>query len=628
MNAYRHVFSSSEDESTPRISNVFKQVKKSSLSKKSFSPVTVSSTSNSPKHFSPVESNNNDITFAERSKTPVFNDDALVADSEDSIQIIEDTPPSKKPQNDIVIDSSPIVPMVSKSSPKRSVKKCPSRVITFSDDSDDDLLCPLSERLGLDKKTLIPKSKPVKEVDDIRIDDSGDDTLTEDNPAGPSHQSKYIPDEFDDFDDAFLANIDDQTLTSKIVTPLKSDPKTISKRRSKEVAYSPLTRASPAVVKKTKKTTGHVVNRNEVRKQKELEAQQAKVQREVNSQRTLKNCLKNCRAFMDSGLIGSLVRKEELDAKVLEYEVKAELMEEKAAFPSLIKWKRKNSTFDTDGFNVNYEDKDEDMVMVVVQSDDFVRMVHAYKSGNVTSSETDSSQTSADDEQVDFIQFVKSIAKVCPDKHIILIRYGLAGYFRKLKSKENRAFTAAMTGKTQRKRNSVALPLISRMDIEEALIDLDLRGTVEIPRLKSVRVVNAENPGDIALSIATFTRAIAEKPIKMGRNEEHMSFAWYAAGDNRCTVDVKGPADVTKLWRRQLEQFPKVSRDVSEAIAKKYPNINSLMAAYNQFSDPSDGKLLLENILIGKSGTRRLGPELSRKIFVYFTTHDPSVFLG
>ena len=75
-----------------------------------------------------------------------------------------------------------------------------------------------------------------------------------------------------------------------------------------------------------------------------------------------------------------------------------------------------------------------------------------------------------------------------------------------------------------------------------------------------------------------------------------------------------------------LEQLFSVSSDISSAIVMHYPSLSSLMQAYQSSRDET-GALLLSEVQIRRGvGTlqqsRRLGPELSKRIFKLFTSED------
>lgn len=75
-----------------------------------------------------------------------------------------------------------------------------------------------------------------------------------------------------------------------------------------------------------------------------------------------------------------------------------------------------------------------------------------------------------------------------------------------------------------------------------------------------------------------------------------------------------------------LEQLFNVSSDISSAILAEYPSLKSLMLTYQSLPQ-ENGSLLLSELQIRRGfGTlqqsRRLGPELSKKVYRFFTSTD------
>ena len=86
--------------------------------------------------------------------------------------------------------------------------------------------------------------------------------------------------------------------------------------------------------------------------------------------------------------------------------------------------------------------------------------------------------------------------------------------FRNVKLKHQRAFRNAAVGepavedgaRKRRKKKTQPVLDVTRTDIEEALVDLQIR--------TNVCVYQCEAEEDVALKIAVFTKAVAEKPYK------------------------------------------------------------------------------------------------------------------
>lgn len=133
-----------------------------------------------------------------------------------------------------------------------------------------------------------------------------------------------------------------------------------------------------------------------------------------------------------------------------------------------------------------------------------------------------------------------------------------------------------------------------------------------------------ETPDDVALSVLQFSKAIAEEPFKAKQNQKLDQEQLYLTSDTKTNVNLDDPASLGRLWHTQLTALPKVTYEVAQSIIKEYPLPKNLLDAYRASSNPA--KMLAE-ISIIRTGpmakTRRIGPELSRKIHTLMTSNNP-----
>ncbi|KAL4121848.1 hypothetical protein QTP88_014279 [Uroleucon formosanum] len=135
-----------------------------------------------------------------------------------------------------------------------------------------------------------------------------------------------------------------------------------------------------------------------------------------------------------------------------------------------------------------------------------------------------------------------------------------------------------------------------------------------------------ENKNDIGLAVFYLTKSIAQKPYKLNKyKEEQDGCDWYASGHtkNCVTVDKNGTG-LTQLWRQMLSQFPLCGLETSEAIATAYGSPIALLEAYDNCSSRLEGETLLQDIPVRRgfgplASNRRIGPELSKKIYTFFS---------
>lgn len=125
-----------------------------------------------------------------------------------------------------------------------------------------------------------------------------------------------------------------------------------------------------------------------------------------------------------------------------------------------------------------------------------------------------------------------------------------------------------------------------------------------------------ETPDDIALTVSQMSRAIAEEPFKAKKNQKLDQEQLYLTSDVKVSVNDDDASSFARLWQTQLTCLPKVTYEVAQSIAKEYPLPRLLIKAYSKSENPVK---MLADIPIIRTGplakTRRIGPELSRKIY-------------
>lgn len=132
-----------------------------------------------------------------------------------------------------------------------------------------------------------------------------------------------------------------------------------------------------------------------------------------------------------------------------------------------------------------------------------------------------------------------------------------------------------------------------------------------------------ETPDDIALTVTQMSKAIAEEPYKSKQNQKLDQEKLYLSSDVKVSVD-DDPASLVRLWQAQLTSLPKVTYEVAQSIIKEYPLPRILIEAYKKSNNPVK---MLADIPIIRTGplakTRRIGPELSRKIYTLMMSRNP-----
>ncbi|NXF77813.1 EME1 endonuclease, partial [Sclerurus mexicanus] len=155
------------------------------------------------------------------------------------------------------------------------------------------------------------------------------------------------------------------------------------------------------------------------------------------------------------------------------------------------------------------------------------------------------------------------------------------------------------------------------------LVDLQLCTQVQVSFFES-----CEEVGEYA---TMFTKAVAEAPFKREREETGFSFYLEKGWCGGVKVDHSGKG-LSKVWKRQIQQFNRVSPEMAEAITSAYPSPQLLIQAYGKYSSEKERENMLADIPVhrgeGVTATcRRIGPELSRRIYLQMTSHNPDLCL-
>lgn len=205
---------------------------------------------------------------------------------------------------------------------------------------------------------------------------------------------------------------------------------------------------------------------------------------------------------------------------------------------------------------------------------------------------------------------IRDIRNILLNKDVVLFIYGLQEYFSKREKVKDSNIplhpeTTTLSGRRK----------LSRHEVETALAELQLQLNF------GYRVINT--PEELGLIVTQFTKAVAEHPFKKEKHSREQQLSWYAALDSRDCVRVdKNGNGLLRLWQQQLTQFNLAGIDKAQAIATVYPSPVSLKQAYDKCVSRKEAELLLQNIVVRRTqgqlkSFRRIGPELSKKIYMF-----------
>ncbi|NXN95039.1 EME1 endonuclease, partial [Rhinopomastus cyanomelas] len=155
------------------------------------------------------------------------------------------------------------------------------------------------------------------------------------------------------------------------------------------------------------------------------------------------------------------------------------------------------------------------------------------------------------------------------------------------------------------------------------LVDLQLSKQVQVRFFESW-----EELGEYAMML---TKAIAQAPFKKEQENTGFSFYFEKGWRGGVKVDPSGKG-LLEVWKRQIQQFNRVSPEMAEAIVFAYPSPQLLVQAFNRCSSEQERQNMLANIPVHRgegvtATSRRIGPELSRRIYLQMTSFDPHLYL-
>ncbi|XP_071397466.1 probable crossover junction endonuclease EME2 [Centroberyx affinis] len=157
------------------------------------------------------------------------------------------------------------------------------------------------------------------------------------------------------------------------------------------------------------------------------------------------------------------------------------------------------------------------------------------------------------------------------------------------------------------------------LDIEEVLVYLQL--------YKNISLVFLDGWQDITDHVCTVTKALSKRPFKLLTERAELPFcvdgSW--ASGVRAERDGLG---LSQVWSRQIQQLNRVSPAVASTVTAAYPSPQLLLQAYQSVESEEEKKGLLAGLLVKSGGKeRRIGPEISARVYRCLTAHNPQLVL-
>uniref|UniRef100_A0A8C9AP41 Structure-specific endonuclease subunit EME1 n=1 Tax=Prolemur simus TaxID=1328070 RepID=A0A8C9AP41_PROSS len=300
---------------------------------------------------------------------------------------------------------------------------------------------------------------------------------------------------------------------------------------------------------------------------------------------------------------------------------------EAQAVPCSITWRRRT------GPSEDGEDwVEEPMVLVLLLAEVFVSMIYNLKQGSLGNTEKGKETLRGFVTDITARTAGKALSLVIVDQEKCF-SLELLSFFHFLpcssaqnpprRRKQGVANKQAKEKQQQRQPKATLGSMVSRVHVEEALVDLQLHTEAQAQIVQSWK--------DLVDLACSFTKAVAEAPFKKLRDQTSFSFCVESDWAGGVKVDRAGRG-LALVWRRQIQQLNRVSLEMASAVVDVYPSPQLLVQAYQRCFSEQERQNLLANIQVRRgegvtSTSRRIGPELSRRIYLQMTTLQPDLSL-
>ncbi|XP_049320602.1 crossover junction endonuclease EME1 [Astyanax mexicanus] len=260
----------------------------------------------------------------------------------------------------------------------------------------------------------------------------------------------------------------------------------------------------------------------------------------------------------------------------------------------------------------------ESHTVIQVPVEDFITMIHSY-----TQEQRGGGSAACG---ISLTSWTLRLMARNPGRTLSLAVIDIEKYYKSQNARSRQKFREAVLGdgggggvKKRKRKEAEEHPDVSRVDVEEALVDLQLHAGVQVHFHSTWK--------DFTDYVTMSTKAVAEAPFKRERDKTGFGFCLESEWAGGQKVDRTGKG-LLQVWKRQIQQLNRVSPDMASAVLNAYPSPQLLIQAYRQCKSEREKVTLLSDVLIRRgegvtSTTRRVGPELSKRLFLLMNSVDP-----
>ncbi|XP_028424463.1 essential meiotic structure-specific endonuclease subunit 2 isoform X4 [Perca flavescens] len=160
---------------------------------------------------------------------------------------------------------------------------------------------------------------------------------------------------------------------------------------------------------------------------------------------------------------------------------------------------------------------------------------------------------------------------------------------------------------------------MENLDVEEVLVYLQL--------CKNISLVFLQGWQEVTNHVCAVTKALSKRPFKLLTEQAELPFCVDGSWASGVRVERDG-LGLIQVWSRQIQQLNRVSPAVASTVTAAYPSPQLLLQAYQSLGSEEDRKGLLAALLVKSGGKeRRIGPEISARVYRCFTAQNPQLVL-
>ncbi|OCT44693.1 hypothetical protein CLCR_05604 [Cladophialophora carrionii] len=304
---------------------------------------------------------------------------------------------------------------------------------------------------------------------------------------------------------------------------------------------------------------------------------------------------------------------------------------------SIVTWRRKvNSTYNDEEDQWEPTSRcrvvKEKHVLIHLPARDFVAVAAVARSGAEASV-----MRTEEDLKANLDAHVKSIRQRFGDCIPVYLIEGLRSWLKKNVNAKNRAYTAGVRAQmlqadadaepasSQARSRKRKKPLSDSLDLSHVTSDIidDLLLHLQLVH-QPLLIHHSPTPTESASQIAALTQHLAVRPYRVAQLEYNLKSASFCMNSGQ----VRTGDDAKDTFVKMLQEVQRVTPSMAYGIVEEFKTIRKLVKGFDKH-----GNLLLENVrkTVNKDGgwsDKRLGPQVSKRLFKVFMGRDPAATDG